>query len=548
MLDTVAEHAEQCAACSAAIAQFASLPDPLVTALRQTDDALPLDSEELNALVDSIVALHDLARPDRPGTPATASETPVAGRVGRRYELLRRLGQGGMGTVYLARHVHLDKIVALKVVAPERIENPRAVARFEREMRAVGRLHHPHIVGAHDAGEAGGQHFLVMEYVDGWDLAEVVRRLGPLTVADGCELIRQAALGLAHAHEHGMVHRDIKPSNLMLSRGGIVKVLDLGLARLQADTNRSELTGDRQALGTADYMAPEQVEGSHEVDIRADIYSLGCTLFRLLAGRAPFASPEFDTPARKMLAHVGTAAPSLANLRPEAPAALVQWVAQMVAKSPADRPGTPLEVAQTLATFTAIADLSAIVQRLAESDVERGPADPASLAAVPVLSTSSHGRPIGRRRWIAGGLTALALVGVGVGSWAFWASHRTSPPETADLRAARWVLATAGTIVVEVEFQRRRVERRASLPTVPFWLVEVEFRRDHHVRDADLSQLVGTEHLERLTLDASHVTDGCLEHLSRLTSLAELDVSGTLITPQGRARLRAALPQCRITP
>ena len=157
--------------------------------------------------------------------------------------------------------------------------------------------------GAHDAGEADGTHFLVMEYVDGIDLSNLVRQHGPLPVAEACELIRQAALGLQHAHEHGLVHRDIKPANLLLTTGGQVKILDLGLALLAVDTRRptNELTADRPVMGTADYMSPEQAGDSHAVDIRADIYSLGCTLYKLLTGKAPFSGSKYSSNLKKSL-------------------------------------------------------------------------------------------------------------------------------------------------------------------------------------------------------------------------------------------------------
>jgi serine/threonine protein kinase len=185
-----------------------------------------------------------------------------------------------------------------------RLKDPAGVARFEREMKAIGRLEHPHVIRAHDAGEADGVHFLVMEYLDGADLSRVMDHVGPLSVADACELVRQAALGLEYAHQQGLVHRDVKPSNLMLTTAGQVKVLGLGLARL-SDRDvpaGAELTSTGQLMGTFDYMAPEQGSDTHKVDIRADVYSLGATLYKLLCGEAPFGGELFNTPMKKMLA------------------------------------------------------------------------------------------------------------------------------------------------------------------------------------------------------------------------------------------------------
>ena len=230
------------------------------------------------------------------------------------YQIVARLGEGGMGSVFKARHARLDKIVALKVLSKGRTGDPNAVARFEREMKAVGKISHPNIVQGLDARDVDGRVVLVMEFADGLDVGEVVRRVGPLNVADACEIVRQTALGLQTVHKNGMVHRDIKPSNLMLAHRGAesddggsqtasVKILDLGLALLDCGLDSGaanhEVTDVGQIMGTADYMAPEQASDSHRVDIRADIYSLGCTLYKLLSGKAPFSGPRYEYPMKK---------------------------------------------------------------------------------------------------------------------------------------------------------------------------------------------------------------------------------------------------------
>jgi serine/threonine-protein kinase len=185
--------------------------------------------------------------------------------------------------------------VALKLIRKERLANADAIRRFHREIRAAAQLSHPNIVAAHDADEVNGTHFFVMEYVEGTDLARLVKKHGPLGIADACEYVRQAGLGLQHAFEKGLVHRDIKPANLLLTRAGVVKVLDMGLARLGYDGDEeasSTMTREGSVMGTLDYIAPEQAIDSHCVDIRADIYSLGCTLYFLLTGRVPFPGGE----------------------------------------------------------------------------------------------------------------------------------------------------------------------------------------------------------------------------------------------------------------
>jgi len=200
-----------------------------------------------------------------------------------------------MGAVYLARHTKLDKQVAVKLLPTLPAKMPEFVARFEREMRAAGRLEHPSIVRTTDAGEQDGVHYLVMDAIDGLNLSRIAQAAGTISVADACEVARQAALGLAHAHEHGIVHRDIKPSNLILDGEGQVRILDFGLAQIGLRENGSaEITTVGQLMGTLDYMAPEQAERGGAVDYRADLYSLGATLFRLLSGRPPLAGCRFN--------------------------------------------------------------------------------------------------------------------------------------------------------------------------------------------------------------------------------------------------------------
>jgi CheY-like chemotaxis protein len=282
------------------------------------------------------------------------------------YRLLEKLKhQGGMGTVYKALHVLLMKVVALKVLPPERMQNAEAITRFQREMKAVGRLNHTNIVQASDAGESDGTYYLVMEFVEGVDLSSLIASHGPLPLPEACELARQAALGLQHAHEHGLVHRDLKPSNLMLTPSGTVKMLDLGLARLCNDGSASNLLTDAgQVMGTADYMAPEQAFGTHPVDIRADIYSLGCTLYHLLAGTPPFSSPEYASPLRKLLAHSQLPVTSIRDVRGDVSEELWALLNRLMAKTPAERWREPVELARALEPFAAGSDLPKLVRSL----------------------------------------------------------------------------------------------------------------------------------------------------------------------------------------
>ena len=257
------------------------------------------------------------------------SQGKAADLVLGQYVLLERLGEGGMGQVFKARHRLMKRVVALKIIRPDRVQDPAALRRFRQEIQAAARLTHPNIVLAHDADEVDGKHFLTMEYVEGTDLGKLVKQQGPLPVALACDCIRQAALGLQHAHEQGMVHRDIKPSNLLLARpqgsqaGGVVKLMDLGLARLRSDDTK-EMTQTGAVMGTADYIAPEQAADASRADVRADIYGLGCTLYFLLAGQPPFPGRHGDGKAFRSLperAGADRAAASRPPLRPGSRAA-----------------------------------------------------------------------------------------------------------------------------------------------------------------------------------------------------------------------------------
>ncbi|HEY7313737.1 MAG TPA: protein kinase [Gemmataceae bacterium] len=267
------------------------------------------------------------------------------------YRLLDRLGAGGMGTVYLAEHLRMQRPVALKVLPKERADDPACRGRFLREAQAAAALDHPNIVRAYDIEAEGPICFLVMEYIEGVNLQELVNRRGRLDPARAAHYIRQAALGLQHAHEAGLVHRDIKPANLLLSRAGVVKILDMGLARFFQDES-DMLTKEHEGkaiLGTADYLAPEQGRDSHDVDIRADIYSLGATFFYLLAGRPPF---DGGTLNQKLIWHQMKPPPDLHAVRREVPREMAALVSRLLAKGEEQRPQTPAEVAAALTPWT----------------------------------------------------------------------------------------------------------------------------------------------------------------------------------------------------
>ena len=268
------------------------------------------------------------------------------------YDLLSELGRGGMGRVYLARHRRMDRQVAIKMLMPDLVTNPAALKRFHREVTMAAKLVHPNIVTAYDARDFEGLHFLVMEYVQGQDLKSLVAARGPLPLALALDYVTQAAKGLECAHQHGIVHRDVKPSNFLLDEHGVVKVLDLGLARLDSNrtTEAGRLTAPHSILGTLAFMAPEQTGDPSSVDHRADIYGLGCTLFYLLAGKPPFSSTSFMEMVR---AHQRQPLPPLALFRSDVPQDLESLLRSMVAKLPSDRPQSMRSVVDALTHLTA---------------------------------------------------------------------------------------------------------------------------------------------------------------------------------------------------
>jgi serine/threonine protein kinase/WD40 repeat protein len=267
-----------------------------------------------------------------------------------RYLVVRLLGAGGMGAVYEAEHRVMRRRVAVKIIRRDYTANPNALERFRGEVENAARLSHPNIVTTYDAEDAGETLFLVMEYVEGTDLGRLVQEHGPFPVDRACDYVRQAALGLQYAFEQGMVHRDLKPHNLMLTPDGRVKILDFGLAHFASEAAPAACrTGTGVVLGTVDYIAPEQADNAHQADIRSDIYSLGCTLYHLLAGQPPFPT---GTPIQKVMAHVEKKPQPLTELRDDLPEGLMPVIDRMMAKKPKRRYQRPIEVATALERFT----------------------------------------------------------------------------------------------------------------------------------------------------------------------------------------------------
>lgn len=368
------------------------------------------------------------------------------------YELLEVLGQGGMGTVYRARHPRLGRDVAIKVIRAESSPEPKALARFEREVHLLGGLDHPHIVEALHAGEQDGQPFLVMRLLDGCDLAHAVERHGPLHPANAAEAARQAAAGLQAIHQQGLIHRDIKPSNLMLTRKGVVQILDLGLARLTGcPSDRDKLTGTSQGPGTVDYMAPEQQSEPDRLTIAGDLYALGCVLFHLLAGQPPFA--HRSTLLAKLLAHQQEPPPDLHTLRPGLPEELVRLIGRLLAKAPAERPRTPDEVVEALAPLAVGADLPGLAASVMDegASAKEGETKPKVLADVKTWLA-----PTPRLRWVrpkamvmASAIVLLLVFGF------FLLSHLGRRPDSSE--TGRKTIQTQPTVLEPVRVQTLNV-------------------------------------------------------------------------------------------
>ena len=349
----IENHLQQCPSCEDTLLSLERDSDTLIQRLRTERSPSQMDDPEIDdPVLEAAFRRSRAIVPTESGSfSSDRSPHPTPASIGA-YQLVRPIGSGGMGTVYLAKHRDLGKRVALKLVPTRLHMGDQRSERFLREIRAAGQLDHPQVASATDAGCEGCFHFLVMEYIDGMDLSRIVRAQGPMAIADACELMRLTALGLAYAHGEGIVHRDIKPSNVMLGVDGQVKILDFGLARLNGwDESSFELTTVGQLMGTLDYMSPEQADRPESVDYRADLYSLGATLFRLLSGRPPLAATPNLSPLAKLRLLVDHRPPRIDSLRPDVPPQLVDLIDQMLRRAPDQRPPSASHVAERLQPF-----------------------------------------------------------------------------------------------------------------------------------------------------------------------------------------------------
>jgi serine/threonine protein kinase len=475
------------------------------------------------------------------------------------YVLLERLGEGATGQVFKARHQKMKRLAALKIIRRELLANAEAVERFYREVHATSRLHHPNIVEAYDAGPTGATHFLAMQYVEGTDLARRVAKEGPLAPAQACAYITQVAHGLQHAFECGLVHRDIKPSNLIVTtREDQVKILDLGLVQVNraACDGRAAgaLTENGSFIGTVDFIAPEQAENPRAVDIRADIYSLGCTLYYLLGGRPPL--PE-GTLFQKLLKLQQAEPTPIEALRPEVSAPLAAVVRTMMAKCAEDRYQTPAEAAEALAALAATESAirggqrEAISAALPRHDRSGPPPKTVEALADETLVADSIERPPRaglKKRWLwvsgASGLIAAVLV---VGS--LWLAKRpvheidsavgprapTQPATRPDPELTRpspfeqWLAsvkevppdAQAKAVIRKLQELNPGFDGKATFKVVGKAVTDFSFQTDHV---ADLAPLRALTGLKRLTCYGSKRGLGRVTDLTPLEGFALTDL------------------------
>jgi serine/threonine protein kinase len=380
------------------------------------------------------------------------------------YVVLEKLGAGGMAHVFKARHRRMKRVVALKVLPGASMSAPGAVARFQREVEAAAKLNHPNIVTAYDAGEAHGMHFLVMEYVDGQDLSAISRQRGPLPLDEAIDYMLQAARGLAYAHAHGVIHRDVKPANLLLAAERTVKILDMGLARVdglepavaavaasEAGEEASGLTRAGEVLGTVDYMAPEQAVNTHHATPQSDVYALGCTLFKLLTARPLYAG---DTFIAKVLAHREQPLPDLCAVRPDAPRELADAFERMVAKDPAARYGSMAQVAAALQTCLEL------VPAGADPQYNPAAADPSGSLAGYRLSIGEDEQTLGRETF------AGRIASAGSGS-SLAGQPQQSPPQPGGSTAAAVQDLAAALAAAASAHAGRGIDSRTYAPPPP---------------------------------------------------------------------------------
>lgn len=509
-----------------------------------------------------------------------------------RYLLLSLIGQGGMGAVYKARHVRMGRDVALKVIDPKRITDQKLIQRFKREVEVCSKLQHEHIVQAHDVGMHAGAMFLVLEFVEGADLSFLVKRDGPMQPGEAAAICLQAAAGLAYAHAEGIIHRDIKPQNILVSTGGVVKILDMGLARVLDDTGNdphTSLTQEGAVMGTVDYMPPEQAADTRSADARSDIYSLGATLYYLLAGRPPFAGGNV---IEKMKRLANDTPQHISEIRIDCPHELEEIVEKMLAKRPEDRFQTAGDVVRALRPFAAEriagrAAVTAAVQTAADTLHASGKTptyaetlfsqmDESLLTSVRQRQSAKGSLSRKQMRRFAAIVGALAVSGLLIAIWigrgarekdgkrpgnaqagtaqndaAEDPSEEWLSPNGRRRRVAEWVLKSGGKVSILGDGSARgMIEKVDDLPDGQFHLTMLGLNgpSTNDATLARLAEITDSDVLDtpfQLQIGYSKVTDRGLQHLAKIANLVDLQCNSTQVTNAGVTMLREVAPQLR---
>ncbi len=441
--DELLTHLRTCQNCQLELSTIDAVEDTFVNQLRTIFVPEPDEfALERGCQIASARALAALASVETAAADVGRANVPE--RIGE-YEIVHPLGHGGMGHVFLGRHTKLGRPVAVKFIAHHRRWDRTMQERFASEMKMIGGLNHANIVAAHDARDVDDLAVLVTEYIDGMDVGEIVRRNGQLKVADACAIVTEVCKALDYIDSKGLVHRDIKPSNIMVDLEGQVKLLDLGLARLQvSDEELGEFTATGQAIGTADYVAPEQINDGRNIDIRTDIYGLGCTFYKLLCGQAPFANDKHVTAFSKMNAHVAELAQPVDAIRNDLPDGLAQIIHQMLEKNPANRPQTAGEISDRLRAFVESADLRRLVEDSKSQPLSNQPAPTPQPAK---SDTQPEARTFLFRRIPLYTAIAASLIGILFGLW----MGITITVKKADGTQATVVIPDGSTAIVDSE-------------------------------------------------------------------------------------------------
>ena len=553
-MHAVSNHLETCEQCNRQVVEIESDGQRMLLPNHSDDLDVYTNEDACQQLLETVPKLLE------PRSESSVTQEPFEPFEIGDYQVEALIKHGGMGSVFRAIHKRLNRAVAIKLLPTSLIPDHQAIARFKREMQAIGSLVHPNVVIAHDAGEVDGRYYLVMELLEGRDLSWCSSKLGPMPMAEACEIVRQAAIGLEYVHQQGMIHRDIKPSNLMLvkstrdaqdSTTAVVKILDLGLARLDSSSIASNgVTSTGQCVGTIEYMAPEQAVNSRDVDIRADVYGLGATLFRCLAGHAPRTVSAGASPL-ELLQMMAEPATKITSIRQDVPASLSELIERAMAQHPADRFSSPAELAEALAPFTVGHDLAKLY-RQAMTMTSSASSDPPTTRpgkrSTRVNDDKTRVSGVHRKWVLVGCMLLMAIFAVFEIDRYYNRSDKTknAPSENArsqdvqhELSVASAVFELGGHVLVDKhgsdedlpvyqvsdlpdEFRIHWIELS---PPARSSLVDDDWIKRHHL--AKLPSLTG------IGMAHSNISDDGLRYLAKANGLRFIMIYGTPVTDVG---------------